>query len=200
MLQVENISFEYPDHEVLKHISLSLKSGELLHLRGGNGAGKSTLLKIIAGLLMPYDGDVLYKGCSIFDDIQHYHQNMTYFGHKLGYQQLLSPHEVFNAYVKNAQQLNAINGLIDKFKISGYLNSPIHTLSAGTKRKLGLTIALSSLTNIWLLDEPMVSLDKDSIMVVTDALEQHLIKGGSCLITSHQLIPIPGIFYQEYRL
>ena len=200
MLQINNIGFEYPDQEVLNNVSLSVDSGQLLHLKGKNGAGKSTLIKIIAGLLTPHRGDVLLNHHSIYDDLLAYQKQLSFIGHKPGYHQLLTPSEIFSYLTLDNHQRNQLQQLIHKFKISQYLDSPFYTFSAGTKRKISLMMLLSSPVKIWLLDEPLVSIDEETISVVVNELVNHLDGGGICIMTSHQFVPLPGLIYQEYQL
>ena len=57
-LCIENVSKFYGEHEVLNHINLSLKEGEIVGFLGPNGAGKSTLMKIVTGYITPTAGQV----------------------------------------------------------------------------------------------------------------------------------------------
>ncbi|MDU5324578.1 MAG: ATP-binding cassette domain-containing protein, partial [Peptoniphilus harei] len=67
MISIKNLSFKY-DYEdenaiqILKDINLEIKEGEFVALLGHNGSGKSTLAKLINGLLLPGQGDVLVDG------------------------------------------------------------------------------------------------------------------------------------------
>ena len=62
MLEVENLGFAYGEREVLKSVSLSVKSGEFVSILGANGAGKSTLFKVVCSLLKPKSGSVKICG------------------------------------------------------------------------------------------------------------------------------------------
>lgn len=68
ILSVEDVQAGYDKHVILSGISLKVKQGQIVALIGPNGAGKSTLLKIIAGLLKPITGRILFKG----EDITHF--------------------------------------------------------------------------------------------------------------------------------
>ena len=58
MIELENVSFSFPDIEVLNDVSFTLKDGEFIGILGPNGGGKSTFLKIVLGLLKPQVGKV----------------------------------------------------------------------------------------------------------------------------------------------
>ncbi len=65
ILTVENITAGYGAQDVLFNISASIEKGEIIAIIGPNGAGKTTLLKVIAGIIQPKSGDIVYKGKSI---------------------------------------------------------------------------------------------------------------------------------------
>lgn len=67
IIEIQNVSFSYNDHEVLKNINLSIHAGDYLGLVGGNGAGKTTLLKIVLGLLKPDSGKIKLFGQDFSD-------------------------------------------------------------------------------------------------------------------------------------
>ena len=60
-IEVRDLSFSYPKHPVLQHLSFSIPQGELVALLGPNGAGKSTLFRCILGFLRP-EGEILLRG------------------------------------------------------------------------------------------------------------------------------------------
>jgi branched-chain amino acid transport system ATP-binding protein len=65
MLQVSNIDVGYGDVQVLKEVSMDVKTGELVVVIGANGAGKTTMLKTISGLLRPTHGEITFEGQTI---------------------------------------------------------------------------------------------------------------------------------------
>ncbi len=67
IIEVQNVSFSYNGHEVLKDINLAIHRGDYLGLVGGNGSGKTTLIKIILGLLKPTSGTIKLFGKNITD-------------------------------------------------------------------------------------------------------------------------------------
>lgn len=61
-IELQNISFRYGEHQVLRDVSLTIRRGEVVGIVGPSGGGKSTLLDILAGLLLPDEGTVLVDG------------------------------------------------------------------------------------------------------------------------------------------
>ena len=64
-LRADNLSFAYSDRPIVRDFSLTLVPGDLTVLLGPNGSGKSTILQLLAGRLVPQDGDVLLDGASL---------------------------------------------------------------------------------------------------------------------------------------
>ncbi|GGI78801.1 cytochrome c biogenesis ATP-binding export protein CcmA [Legionella impletisoli] len=201
MLEVYNLDFDYPDKTVLRTIQFSVPAGSLLHLRGENGSGKSTLLKLLAGLLYPDQGQILYHEKDIHADRATYQQHICYVGHKPGISLGLTVAENcrFDLYYPSSTN-KSIEALIANFGLQGMENKLCGLLSAGQRRRVGLIKLLFSRKALWLLDEPFVSLDQSAIFLLTDCLIQHLNQGGAIIMTSHQAIPLSGIPHQEYTL
>ena len=65
MLEVRRLNSFYGAVQALKNVSLSINKGDIITIIGANGAGKTTLLKTISGLILDYNGDILYEGKSL---------------------------------------------------------------------------------------------------------------------------------------
>ena len=200
MLAVKNLDFDYPDKVLLSGIQLSVETGCLLHLRGGNGTGKTTLLKLLAGLLIPLRGEVLYRGLSITDDVAAYQRNICYVGHKTGVSQLLTTRENCRFELHRSRCVLPFDELMTSFSLQGLEDVACGLLSVGQRRRVGLLRLLMSDAPLWLLDEPLVALDKDAIAILITSLDMHLASGGQVVLTSHQDLPLKQDNYQEYSL
>jgi len=200
MLEVIDLNFDYIDRPLLHGIEFSLNKGCLLHLRGANGSGKTTLLKLLAGLLQPDQGDIRYLGHSITDDLAAYQHDICYVGHKSGISQLLTIRENFCFELCNTRCQLSFTELMQIFSLQGLEDMPCGLLSAGQRRRVGLLRLLMSDASLWLLDEPLVALDKDAICILMTCLTDHLAQGGQVILTSHQRLPLNDGDYQEYHL
>ena len=80
----------------------------------------------------------------------------------------------------------AIEEALARTGLAGYLHTPAQRLSAGQKRRIALARLLLSPATLWILDEPYDALDSDGIEAVNALLAEHLARGGSVLLTSHQ--------------
>ena len=200
MLDVINLEFDYSEQPLLQAVQFQVKPGILLHLRGNNGAGKTTLLKLLAGLLHPTQGEIRYKGRPIWDDLAQYHKAICYIGHKAGVSQLLTVREQCQLDYQTSASRVPCEQLTKQFGLQGLEDVSCCLLSVGQRRRVGLLRILMSNAPLWLLDEPLVGLDKTAVVLLTNCFQKHLTAGGQIIITSHQDIPLSSQHYQEYCL
>ena len=200
MLDVRDLGFDYPLKPLLHGVRFTLLPGNLLHLRGGNGAGKTTLLKLLAGLYLPTEGSIFYCGHDILDDRAAYQQSLGFVGHKTGVSRLLTVQE----QVRFDRDLLGLECPIDEvlasFALEGLRDIPCGLLSVGQQRRVGLLRIVLSSAPLWLLDEPLVGLDKDATSLFMDFVMKHLAKQGMVIMSSHQTLPCLRDTYQEYAL
>lgn len=164
---------------VLQGVSLSLAAGQALILQGPNGSGKTTLLRTIAGLQPPQSGQITVQPDSI-----------AYSAHADGIKPALTVREnlAFWAAIFGA---NDITQPLVAMRLSPLQHRPAATLSAGQKRRLGLARLMVTRRPIWLLDEPTVSLDTESVALFAAMITAHLGQGGSTIIASHIDLGLP---------
>ncbi|TAL63774.1 MAG: heme ABC exporter ATP-binding protein CcmA [Legionella sp.] len=200
MLDVIDLSFDYQDQPVLAHISFQLPAQCIMHLKGANGAGKTTLLKLLCGLHKPQQGEIRLHGENIENDLPTYQQQLCFVGHKPGINPQLTLKEncLFDLHYgrldKNFIELASI------FNLDNHLEQPCGCLSAGQRRQVSLLRLWMTDAKIWLLDEPLVALDESAQVILINHLKQHVAKGGSVLLTSHQNLPLQADDYQEFCL
>ena len=77
MIEIKSVSKKFGKLVVLRNINLNLTKGACIGLIGPNGCGKTTLIKSILGMVLPNEGDILFKNKSIFKDIN-YKKNIGY--------------------------------------------------------------------------------------------------------------------------
>lgn len=165
---------------VLTGVSFELGAGQALVLRGPNGSGKTTLLRTIAGLQPPMAGVVTVAPDAI-----------AYGAHADGLKATLSVADnlLFWAGIYGT---GGIDAALDSFDLKPLVDRPAQNLSAGQKRRLGLARLLVTGRSIWVLDEPTVSLDAQSVDMFARAITRHLETGGSALIATHIDLGIPA--------
>ncbi|MEX3314940.1 heme ABC exporter ATP-binding protein CcmA [Sulfitobacter sp. PS-8MA] len=172
-LQVSDLSVARGGVPVLAGVSFTLAPGEALVLRGPNGAGKTTLLRAIAGLQPPLSGRI--------DGAE---DRIAYAAHADGLKAMLTVREnlTFWAQVFGKSDISpALKG----YALEDLADRLAATLSAGQKRRLGLSRLLVTGRPIWVLDEPTVSLDAQAVALFGAVLRGHLAAGGAALMATH---------------
>lgn len=186
-LIVENVAFERNNYFLFEKINFSLQAGELIQLRGANGSGKSTLLRILAGFIEPQMGTVICDNQSIFEQLDHYQQQLHYVGHQNGIKPNLTVFENLRlscalAMIKTAD----IEKVVERVGLASLLHKPALQLSAGQSRRLSLARLLLNQIPLWILDEPTTALDADGQKLLTELLNEHLSAKGSAIVATHQ--------------
>lgn len=158
---------------VLEGISFQLPPGQALILRGPNGIGKTTLLRTIAGLQPPFGGRI-----SGGED------QIAYAAHSDGLKFALTVSENLRFWASVFGQRSILPAL-KAFNLTKLQDRPAGALSAGQKRRLGLSRMMVTGRLIWVMDEPTVSLDQDSVSLFANVVRGHLAAGGAALIATH---------------
>ena len=179
-LSVTDLTIARGGVPVLEGLSFSLTPGHAMILRGPNGIGKTTLLRTVAGLQPPVSGTV--------DGAE---DQIAYAGHSDGIKPTLTVTEnlKFWASVFGA---GSIDGALKAYDLETLADRHAGNLSAGQKRRLGLSRLVVTGRPIWVLDEPTVSLDVNAVEMFADAVRAHLGQGGSALIATHIDLGLEG--------
>ena len=200
MLDIQHLFFEYPDQPILHDVHISIHPGTLMHIPGHNGAGNTTLLKLLTGLLTPTCGQIVYNNHNIVDDLSHYQQHLCYVGHKPG----IHPHLTVEEHCTFEAQQIPESPPVDTILHTAHLYTLRHTrnrdLSFGQRRRVALARLLMRRARIWLLDEPWIGLDPQSIAQLMQWMHQHLNQDGLIVLSSHQALPPSLIHYRTYHL
>jgi heme exporter protein A len=191
-LVVKNLGFVRNDNLLFKNFSANLNSGQAWEIHGNNGTGKSTLLRILAGLLIPSHGQVIWRSAQITQDIHlsagNYQDAVLYLGHHNGLKDYLTCRENLKltaAYSNLQFSLAAIDAALSKSGLHRLRNTQALHLSAGQYRRLGLTRLLLQSATLWLLDEPTTALDREGQQWFAHICQQHLANAGMIIAATH---------------
>ncbi|WP_454694203.1 heme ABC exporter ATP-binding protein CcmA [Achromobacter aegrifaciens] len=170
-------------------VDFDLHGGQLLHVRGANGSGKTSLLRMLAGLLRPLTGSVLWRGAEARRDPAGYRACMAYLGHGNGLCGELSAAENLRYALHVAGTPQAETRLSDTlraWRLESCADAPALRLSQGQGRRLALAAVVLGAKPLWLLDEPDAGLDAASLEQLRQALAAHLAAGGGAVLASHR--------------
>ena len=181
MLKLEKIQKSFKNNLVLKDVSFTIDTGEVVGLVGLNGSGKSTIIRIISGLIIQDNGiiendfrniGVLLEGSRNIYHFLTVRENIKYFS-------ILN--NIEDAYVENF-----MNKYITLFGLEDKLDEEVGNLSRGMIQKVSIMILLAQNPDIIIMDEPTLGLDVISTIqireIIQDIVEE---KNKTVLIVSH---------------
>ena len=162
-LVIDKVSMRFKDKKAVSNISLKLTPG-VWGLLGANGAGKTTLMRIIAGILKPTSGQVLYDGVPIRTLGEEYRALFGYLPQEFGFPQefTIKDYLIYVAALKGMterQGRKRIHELLEQVSLLEVRNRKIARLSGGMKRRVGIAQALLNDPEVLVLDEPTGGLD-----------------------------------------
>lgn len=176
------------DRLVFRGLSFDLTSGNALVLVGPNGSGKTTLLRILAGLLSATIGRVQFLSDDRSALGDEGHDQATHFvAHTDTVKSALSVKETlgFHADILAADRSKVADAMrvwdIDRLR-----DLPGALLSAGQRRRVALARLSLQRRPLWLLDEPLVALDRNTRARLHDVCATHLASGGLIVAASHE--------------
>ncbi|MEX0779297.1 MAG: ABC-F family ATP-binding cassette domain-containing protein [Balneolales bacterium] len=174
VLELKKVSKSFGDLVILDDFDYSFKKGERIGIIGKNGVGKSTFLKTITGE-EPADSGEINTGATIV--YGHYRQQgITFDEDKRVIEVLKDVAEVIE--LANGNRITA-SQFLEHFMFTPEMQyTPVHKLSGGEKRRLGLMMVLIKNPNFLILDEPTNDLD----LLTLNKLEEFLLDFGGCLL------------------
>ena len=196
MLQAEGLAAFRGERLVFRDLSFTVPTGGALVLTGANGSGKSTLLRLLAGLVRPIAGRLLWDGEDALADLPAHAARVTYVGHLDAVKPGLTAAENLAFAARMGQ--GSVDGALDAMALGDLAEVPARYLSAGQKRRLALARLVLSAAPLWLLDEPTVGLDTASQALVGAVLTAHRARGGIVVAATH--VPLPMQEAEEFRL
>ena len=180
VVTIKHLNKVFGTHEVLKDISFSVQSGEVVTIIGSSGSGKSTLLRCVNLLEKPTSGEILYNGKNILDEDTNIYEYRTHLG--MVFQQFnlfnnlnvlenctVGPIKVLKKSKEEAEKI--AKGFLEKVGMSAYLNARPRQLSGGQKQRVAIARALSMQPDVLLFDEPTSALDPEMVNEVLETMK-----------------------------
>ena len=193
MLSANDLECVRGTRRLFAGVSLALSPGECLLVQGPNGSGKTSLLRILCGLARPERGEVRWNNEPIGKVDEEYHAALAYCGHSNALKEDLTPSENLLAWCALAGEPaggRAAADALDAFGIRPLDMLPVRALSQGQKRRVALARLAVAARRLWILDEPLASLDVRASETLAAMVDAHLERGGIAVLTSHQPIEL----------
>ena len=189
MLDVINLTCVRGTRRLFRDLNFSAREGQLIELRGPNGSGKTSLLRILCGLATPAAGEVRWNGKGIRSLAEEYFSAVVYLGHQNAVKDELSALEnlrISSAVSGRRLDKNEAQQILSRVGLSEQQDLPARVLSAGQRRRLGMTRLLTSPARLWILDEVLTSLDSSAMNLSREFIGNHLQQNGIAIVATHQ--------------
>ena len=199
LLEMKNITKEFPGVKALNNVSFQVAQGEIHCLVGENGAGKSTLMKVLSGVypIGSYTGDIIFNGevqnfRSISDSekagIAIIYQELALVPEMTVYENIFLGHELTNGFIVDWNEtIKRAGEMLGKVRLSINPEVKIRNLGVGKQQLVEIAKALSKDVKLLILDEPTAALnenDSENLLNLLRDLKNH---GVTCILISHKL-------------
>ena len=190
MLEAHDLTARRGDLLLFSRLSLRVDAGRALIVTGRNGSGKTTLLRMLAGLTLPAQGRVTFRGEPVPA-----RAHCVYAGHAPALKDELTAAENLRSLTDLAGARPSDDEVVSALgtaDLSVQRDLPARVLSQGQRRRIGLARLALLPRPLWLLDEPATALDAAGLVLLANLIVQRLRAGGTVVVATHQALELPG--------
>ena len=192
MIHFENVSKSFGEKKAVDNLTLTIEDGKVFGFIGPNAAGKTTTIKMLTGILEPDSGVVTLNGVDITrDPIQakrmfgYVPDTFDMYERLTGMEYLRFMGDIYGVDARKRKE--HIDRYLELFGLTDAAGQQIRSYSHGMKQKLAITGALMHEPSIWILDEPMVGLDPQSVFMLKEEMRKHAESGRTVFFSTHVL-------------
>ena len=195
VLVAEGLTKEYRGRQVVKDVSLEIRSGEIVGLLGPNGAGKTTCFYMIVGLV-PVDSGVIRLDNTFIGDLPMHKRarlGLGYLPQEPSVFRNLTVHENIMAILETRAELpdserkRILEELMHDLNITARRDTLGISLSGGERRRVEIARAMATAPRFVLLDEPFAGVDPISVLEIQQLIRHLQQRGIGVLITDHNV-------------
>lgn len=192
LVQVENVTYDYPGNRALQDVSISFDRGVITAIVGPNGAGKSTLMRCIAALDHPFSGRIIVDGHDSRRSPRKIHKILGYLPDFFGLYEELSVQQSlqFSARahgLKRHEIGEAVKEAAEQVQLEDRLQHKARELSRGLRQRLAIGQAIVHKPKLLILDEPASGLDPQARNSLAQLFLALAGQGMTLLVSSHIL-------------
>ena len=197
LLEMKNIRKQFPGVLALKDVSLDVRSGEVHALLGENGAGKSTLIKVLGGIYIPEEGEILIQGkkahiANVHDSqscgVSVIHQELVLVPKMTVSENIFLGREPIRNGVVYKDKMNGdASELLQAFDLDIAPDALIEELTIAQQQMVEITKALSFNSQILVMDEPTSSLSDKEVTFLFKTIRKLKEKGVGIIYISHRM-------------
>ncbi len=201
-IRFKDVSKSFGEEPVLTSASFKIEQGEICGFVGRNGSGKTVVFKLMTGLLVPDGGEITFRGENLtakrrfIDSLGVMIETPGFIPHYSGMKNL----KILNGMSANPVSASDIAALMERLGLDPKNRRPVRTYSLGMRQKLGIIQAVMNKPELLVLDEPMNSLDAESVAEIRK-LFSGLNKGGTTIVmASHIPEDIDSLCKRKFRI
>ncbi len=199
MLQLFDVKKYYKKNRAVDGISFEVKKGEVFSLIGANGAGKSTTISMIATMIKPDEGDILYKGESLVNNPKVIREHLGYVPQDIALYLSMTGRDNLlfwgNAYHVSKEILP--DRILEICEIIGFtedmLKQKVSTYSGGMKRRLNIGVALLHHPELVIMDEPTLGIDIVARNQILESVKRLSDMGTTIIYCGHYMEEVERI-------
>ncbi|MFK7893714.1 MAG: LPS export ABC transporter ATP-binding protein [Granulosicoccus sp.] len=208
VLEAKDLHKAYKKRKILKGVSISVSSGDVVGLLGPNGAGKTTCFYMVVGLVKPDDGSILLDQTDITSHPMHIRaragigylpQEASVF-RQLTVAQNISAILEIRKDLSRSEREHRLESLLEELQVAPIRDSLGISLSGGERRRVEIARALAADPGFILLDEPFAGVDPISILDIQRIITHLKQRNIGVLITDHNVRETLGICDRAYIL
>jgi ABC-type multidrug transport system ATPase subunit len=204
IIECDNVSFSADDNLIVRNFSYSFEEGKTTAIIGPSGSGKSTVLKLAAGILVPNEGEVSFRGNDIFEmsrqenldfrrEASMVFQDAALWANQNLDQILDLPLQIHFPEMPTQERKKRVNEVLGEVGYRRALNIRPSQLSMGEQKLIAFARALLCRPKLLFLDEWTESLDDAAVNRAVQIVRRHRQEGNSVILVSHDFRIVKGL-------
>ena len=189
-IEIQGLTKSFGNHLALRGIDLEVRQEEFIVIFGPNGAGKTTLIKVLANIMNPSSGMVLFGGLNLKDNAEEIRHRIGVISHQSFLYSNLTAYENLRFYSRMYDVPGAkerIHEVVAMVGMISCLYDRVGTLSRGMQQRLSIARALLHKPTVLLLDEPETGLDQQATSMLWNVLQNGGERKRTIVLTTHNL-------------
>lgn len=188
-LKVERIVKHFADKTAVNGLSFDVEEGEIYGLLGANGAGKTTTMRMILGLILPDEGDILYFGKPYSKEQL---SMLGYLPEERGMYPKVKVSEqiIYLAQLRGMSRRDADASLrkwLERFQVAEYYDKKVEELSKGNQQKIQFIAAIVHQPRVVIMDEAFSGLDPVNVELLKSTVKELRDNGTSIVFSTHRM-------------
>ncbi len=203
LVEIQGVKKHFGEIHAVDGIDMHVKKGEILGLLGPNGAGKSTTISMIATLLEPTNGTILFMGESIQTNPKRIQEVLGFVPQEIALYPTLTGKENLQFWgrvygLRSSKLKERISEISQVIGLEERLKDRVDTYSGGMKRRLNIGVALLHKPAFIIMDEPTVGIDPQSRSFILDTVRELRDQGSTVLYTTHYIEEVESLCDRIY--